>query len=161
MEPEERTTEVLEGGSNITRVVGPEGDWRPPRVGVGVTALDVLRDLVPLESPNSDLGVVPKRGEDTTSSHVEGVTSTSFAVGEGATIVVTARTQALGGDKVSGETLAHCAVHILVLGWDIGVGIADAICTGVEGVLIGRVFVHEFDNINLGRKCEINMLVQK
>lgn len=95
IEHEEHTTEILEGGSDIARVVGPKGDRSSPRAGVRVTVLDVLRNLISLESPDGNLRVVPKRGENTTSGHVEGMTSTSFAVGEGATCVVTAGAQAL------------------------------------------------------------------
>jgi len=88
-------TEVLEGGSDIARVVGPKGDRSSPRARVRVTVLDVLRDLISLESPDGNLCVVPERGENTTSGYVEGMASTSFAVGEGATCVVAARAQAL------------------------------------------------------------------
>lgn len=95
IEHEVRTTEVLEGGSDIARVVRPKGDRSSPRARVRVTVLDVLRNLISLESPDGNLRVVPERGENTTSSYVEGMASTSFAVGEGATCVVTARAQAL------------------------------------------------------------------
>lgn len=94
-EHEERTTEVLEGSGNVARLVRPESDRSSPRIGIRVTALDILRDLVPLESPDGNVRVVPKRGEYTTSCHVEGMTGTSLGIREGATVVVAARTQAL------------------------------------------------------------------
>ena len=94
-EHERRTTEVLEGSGDIARLIRPESDRSSPRIGIRITALDVLRDLVPLEPPDGNVIVVPKRGEYTTSHHVERMTSASLGVREGATIVVTARTQAL------------------------------------------------------------------
>lgn len=95
MDREERTAEVFERGSDITRITCPESNGDSPRLRVGIAILDVLRDLVPLESPDGNLCIVPKHSENSTGGHVEGMASTSFDVGESATVVVTARAQAL------------------------------------------------------------------
>lgn len=92
----ERTVESTEGGSDITRIVCPKSDGSSPRFRTRVTVLNVLRDLVPREPPDGNLGIVPKHSENATRSHVERMTSTSFAVGKSTASVVAARAQALG-----------------------------------------------------------------
>lgn len=141
--------EVTEGCSDIARAVGPESDGSSPRVRVRVTVLDVLRDLVPVESPDGNLCAIPKHGENATRCHVEGMAGTSFGVSEGATVVVAPRAQALSRDKISGETLAERAVRILVRGWGVGARITDTIVASVECALVGRVFVDVFDDVDL------------
>lgn len=140
-------TEVLERSSNVARLVSPESDRGSPRIGIRVTALDVLRDLVPLEPPDGNLLVVPKRGEYPTSCHVEWMTSTSLDVCEGATVVVAAGAQALSGDEVPGETLADCTVCAPVQGSNVGARLT--VGAGMEGVLVGRILVDEFYNVDL------------
>lgn len=140
-------TEVLEGSSNVARLVSPESNRSSPRIGIRVTALDVLRYLVPLESPDGNVRVVPKRGEYTTGCHVEGMTSASLGVREGATVVVAARAQALSGDEVPGETLVGCAVCALVQGSNVRARLA--VGAGMEGVLVGRILVDEFYDVDL------------
>ena len=80
-----------------------------------------MRYLGPLESPDGDGRVIPKRSVDTTGSHVEGMTSTSCNVGEGATSVVTGRALALGRDCGPEETLGRRAIHTPELGSDVRV----------------------------------------
>jgi hypothetical protein len=113
-----------------------------------------LRNLIPGESPGGDLRLVPEHGENATSGHVEGVTSTSIDVGEGTTIVVTVRAQAIGWDEVSGKTLAGRAVRVPEQGLDVGVGIANAVGAGMESVLVGRIVVDELDDVNLQGNVE-------
>jgi hypothetical protein len=117
-----------------------------------------LRDLVPLESPDGNLRVIPKHGVDTTGSHVEGSTNASLDVGESTTSIVSGRALALSRKRGSEETLRR-AVHTLVLGSDVGVDLANAPATGMESVLVGRVSVDVFDDIDLKGKVGIKTLV--
>lgn len=139
----------MERGRDIARVIGPESSGSSPTVRVGITTLDVLRDLGPLESPDGNLRVIPKHGVDTAGSHVKGSTSTSFEVGEGTAGIVAARAQALSRDRGSEETLVHCAVQAPVPGSNVGVRLADTIGASMESVLVERVIVDEFKDIDL------------
>jgi len=103
--------------------------------------------------------VIPKHSVDATGSHVERSTSASIDVGEGATGVVTGRTLALSREGVSEEAFVRRAVRALVLGCDIGVHPANASGAGMESVLVERVGVDVFDDVNLRGKIEIKMLV--
>jgi hypothetical protein len=101
---------------------------------------------------------IPKHSEDTTGSHVEGSTSTSLDVGEGATSIVTGRALALSRDNVSEETLVRRAVCTLVLGFDVWVRPTDTLGTSMESVLVELVIVDEFDDIDLREESRIRML---
>jgi len=113
-----------------------------------------LRYLGPLESPDRNGRVIPKHGEDTTGSHVEGSTSTSFDIGERATGVVTGRALALSRENVSEEILAHRVVHAPKLGFNVGVRPTDSPGTSVESVLVGVVVVDVFEDVDLQEELE-------
>jgi len=156
-EREGHTAEVTEGSSDIARVLRPQSNRSSPSLRVRVTVLNVLRYLGPLESPDCNGRGIPKHGENTTGSHVEGSTSTSFDIGERATGVVTGRALAFGRDNVSEETLAHRAVRTLKLGFNVGVRPTNTLGTGMESVLVGVVVVDVFEDVDLqeelGSKC--------
>jgi len=141
--------EVAEGGCDVARLVRPQSSRSSPSIRVGITALDVLGDLVPFESPDSNVRIIPKRGKDTASSHVEGGTSASLDIGEGATSVVVRRAHALSRDRGSKEALVHRAVRALVPGGDIGVRPTDSPAASVKSVLVHLVSVDVFDDVNL------------
>jgi hypothetical protein len=103
--------------------------------------------------------VVPERSKNTTGSHVEGMTSTSLDVAEGATSVVIAGACTLGREKVSGETLAHSGVRALVQRSNVGGG--HAFGAGMESVQVGRILVDKFDDVNLQRKWESTFREQR
>jgi hypothetical protein len=48
----ERTAMVMEGIGDIATLVGPVGNRCSPSIRVGVSTLDILRDLAALESPD-------------------------------------------------------------------------------------------------------------
>lgn len=59
---------ITESIGDITTLAGPVSDGDPPGIGVGVPALDILRDLVTVEPPDRDLGIIPEHSENTTAS---------------------------------------------------------------------------------------------
>ena len=113
-----------------------------------------MRYLGPFESPDCNGRVIPKHGEDTTGSHVERSTSTSFDIGERATSVVTGRALALSRDNVAEETLVHCVVRAPKLGFNVGVRPTNTPGTSVESVLIGVVVVDIFEDVDLQEELE-------
>ena len=146
---EVRTTKVVERGGDIARALGPQSNGSSPIVWVRVTVLDVLRDLGSVEPPDGNVRLVPNGSEDTTGIQVEGSTSTSFGVGEGATIIVTGRTLALGRERSSKEGLSGGAVSARIDGLDVRVRFADTLGTGMEGVLVGHDIVDTLDYVDL------------
>lgn len=142
----------MERSSDIARLVGPVSDRGSPRIRVRIAVLDILRDLVPLESPDSNVCLIPEHGVDTTSSHVERLASASLDVGEGTTGVVTGGALAFGVDGGSEEALGCRAICTLVLGSDVRVHPANGIATGVESVLVKIVRVDVFEDIDLRGK---------
>lgn len=137
---------VMEGGCDITRISCPESDGRSPRFRFRVTILDVLRNLVPGESPDSNLGLVPEGSKNTAITCVEGRASTSFAVGKTATRVAIQEGVACGRGESSGKTLGR-AVRALVQGLDVRARVAAV--AGMESALVGRVVVDVFNYVDL------------
>ena len=78
------------------------------------------------------------------------MTSTPWGVSESATgVAIISGAQALGRDEVSREALATRGVRALVHWADVGVGVADTVCAGMESVLVGFIVVDEFDDVDL------------
>lgn len=115
---------ITESIGDITTLAGPESDGDPPGIGVGVSTLDILRDLVTVEPPDGDLRIIPEHGENATASRVEGVASASLKIAYGATGVTTARAQALSPKGISHVTLWLGTVFVPVIGTGVGVQLA-------------------------------------
>ena len=128
--------------------MSPQSNGSSPTVWVRVTVLDVLRDLSSVESPDGNVRVIPKHSEDTTGGLVEGMTSTSFGVNEGATIVVTGRALALSRDGGSKEALSGRAVSARINRWDVGVRVTGT-TAGMESVLVLLDIVDALNDIDL------------
>lgn len=153
-EREGHTAEVTERSGDIARVFSPQSSGSSPSLRVRVTVLNVLRYLSPLESPDCNGRVIPKHGEDTTGSHVEGSTSTSFDIEERAASVVTARALALSCEDASEETLVNRAVRASKPGLNAGVRPTDSPGTSMESVLVGVVVVDVFEDVDLQEELE-------
>ena len=101
----EHTAVILEGAGDITSLVGPVSHGDSPSNRIGVSSLDVLRDLCTLEPPERDLSIVPKHGKDTTASLVKRGTSASLEIVNGTTGVTTVRALTVETKGVSEEAL--------------------------------------------------------
>jgi hypothetical protein len=96
---------VLEGVGDIATLAGPESHGDPPTIGIGVSILDILRDLVSVKPPERDLRVVPEHSENPTTPCVERTAGTPLEIGHGTAGVVTARAHALGTEGSTEVTL--------------------------------------------------------
>lgn len=117
-----------------------------------------MRDLTPLEPPDSNVGGIPKHSVNTTSGHIERMTSASIDIGEGTTGVVSSRAPALGRERGSEETLGGRAIRALVLGSDVGVHLANCPVTSMESVLVEVVGVDIFEDIDLKGNVRIGFV---
>jgi len=78
---------ILEGAGDVTALAGPESYGDPPVTGIGVSTLDILRDLVSVKPPKRDLRVVPEHSENATATSVEWAASTPLEIAHGTTSV--------------------------------------------------------------------------
>jgi len=147
--PIERTAVITEGVGDITTLVGPVGNRDSPRLRVGVSILDILRDLAALEPPERDLSLVPEHSNDPTAGRVEGFASTPFKIVDRTAGVVSARALALETKGVSEVSLWLRAVLVLIPGGNVRVQLAFSAGASVQRVLIDCCRVHILDDINL------------
>lgn len=115
---------ITESIGDITTLAGPVSDGDSPGIGVGVSALDILRDLVTVESPEGDLRIIPEHSENATASRIEGAASASLEIAYGTTSITTARAQALSPKGIPHVTLRLGTVFVPVLGTGVGVQLA-------------------------------------
>ena len=109
------TVVILEGAGDITALAGPESHGDPPVAGVGVRALDILRDLASVKPPEGDLRVVPEHSENATATGVEWTASTPLEIGHGTTSVTATRAQALSTEGSAEVTLWLRTVLISII----------------------------------------------
>ena len=98
---EARTFVVTEGAGDVTALVGPVSNRGSPSLGVGVSGLNVVGDLVASEPPERDLSLVPEHNDDTTVGLVERITSASVNVVDTTTGVSAVGALALETERTS------------------------------------------------------------
>ena len=100
-----RTFVVMEGARDVTALVRPVSNGSPPSVGVGISSLNVVGDLVAPEPPERDLSLVPEHSNDASAGLVERITGTPVKVVDATTGVGAIGALALKTKGVSRETL--------------------------------------------------------
>ena len=96
-----RTFVITEGASDVAALVGPISNRGSPSIGVWVSSLDVVGDLIAPEPPERHLSLVPEHSDDTTAGLVERITSASIKIVDATTGVSTVRALALKTKGVS------------------------------------------------------------
>jgi len=96
-----RTFVITEGASNITALVGPVSNRGSPILGIRVSSLDVVGDLVAPKPPERDLSLVPEHSDDASVDLVERITSASVKIVDAATGVSTVSALALETKRIS------------------------------------------------------------
>lgn len=111
----------------------PEGGRGGPRVGVGVTRLDVLRNLGAGEVPDLDAIAVPQMRKHTTGHLVESVAeATGVGVRERTTCVGLLSSDAIRAKDVGGKGRNAIRLRrVLVEG--------TALATSVQRILVGQL----------------------
>jgi len=115
------TAVITEGFGNVTTLVGPVSNRDSPSLRVGISILNILRDLVTFKPPERDLSLVPEHSDDTATSLIERTTSASLEIVNGTTGVVTVRALALETEGVAEVTLWLRAVLVPVPGGGVGI----------------------------------------
>jgi len=92
---------ITEGASDIAAPAGPVSNRDSPSLGVGVSSLNVVGDLVTPEPPECDLSLVPEHSNDASVDLVERITSASVKIVDTTTGVSTVSALALETERIS------------------------------------------------------------